>query len=76
MTKREQINNKAMGILKQRTTRQLLDLWEMTTISNDPNIPTVRGWIMDELSSRFPEAFDAWLDSDTDDATLREYVLG
>lgn len=76
MTKREQINNKAMGILKQRTTRQLLDLWEMTTISNDPNIPTVRGWIMDELASRFPEAFDAWLDSDTDDATLREYVLG
>lgn len=76
MTKREQINNKAMGILKQRTTRQLLDLWEMTTISNDPNIPTVRGWIMDELASRFPEAFDKWLDSDTDDAMLREYVLG
>lgn len=76
MTKREQINNKAMKILKQRTTRQLLDLWEMTTTNNDPHIPTVRGWIMDELSSRFPEAFDKWLDSDTDDAMLSEYVLG
>lgn len=76
MTKREQINNKAMDILKQRTTRQLLDLWEMTTTNNSPYIPTVRGWIMDELSSRFPAAFDAWLDSDTDDAMLREYVLG
>lgn len=65
-----------MDILKQRTTRQLLDLWEMTTTNNDPNIPTVRGWIMDELSSRFPEAFDAWLDSDTNDTMLREYVLG
>lgn len=76
MTKREQINNKAMDILKQRTTRQLLDFWEMTTTNNSPYIPTVRGWIMDELASRFPEAFDAWLDSNTDDAALREYVLG
>lgn len=76
MTKREQINNKATKILKQRTTRQLLDLWEMTTTNNSPYIPTVRGWIMDELASRFPAAFDAWLDSDTDDAALREYVLG
>lgn len=76
MTKRETINSKAMNILKQRSTRQLLDLWEMTTTNNSPYIPTVRGWIMDELSSRFPEAFDKWLDSDTDDAMLREYVLG
>ena len=76
MTKREQINNKAMKILKQRTTKQLLDLWEMTTTNNSPCIPTVSGWIMDELASRFPAAFDAWLDSDTDDAALREYVLG
>lgn len=76
MTRKEEINYKAMGILKQRSTRQLLDLWEMTTTNNDPHIPTVRGWIMDELASRFPEAFDAWLDSDTDDAMLREYVLG
>ena len=75
MTRKEAISNKAMGILKQRNTKQLLDLWEMTTTNNDPNIPTVRGWIMDELSSRFPEAFDAWLDSDTDDATLRQYIL-
>lgn len=76
MTKREEINNKAMNILKQRSTKQLLDLWEMTTTNNSPYIPTVRGWIMDELASRFPVAFDAWLDSDTDDAALREYVLG
>lgn len=76
MTRKEAINNKAMKILKHRTTRQLLDLWEMTTTNNSPYIPTVRGWIMDELASRFPVAFDAWLDSDTDDAALREYVLG
>ena len=75
-TKREAINDKAMGILKQRSTRQLLSLWEMTTTNDSPYIPTVRGWIMDELASRFPVAFDAWLDSDTDDAALREYVLG
>ena len=76
MTRKEEINNKAMDILKQGSTRQLLDLWEMTTNNNDPHIPTVRGWIMDELASRFPVAFNSWLDSNTDDAMLREYILG
>lgn len=30
---------------------QLLELWEETTTNNSPCIPTVRGWLMDELES-------------------------
>lgn len=42
---------------------------------NDENIPTVRGWIMDEIEKRNPAAFDAWLEGDAEDASLRKYIL-
>lgn len=60
--------------LKTYSTAQLLDLWELTT--NNPNeyIPVVRGWLMDELESRYPEAFDKWMDGDAEDADLRKYI--
>lgn len=54
-----------------QTTAQLLDLFDLTEIMNDQNIPTVRGWIMEELEKRNPEAFDAWMDSD--DNTPRRF---
>ena len=60
--------------LKTYSTAQLLDLWELTT--NNPNeyIPVVRVWLMDELESRYPEAFDKWLDGDDEDSDLRKYI--
>lgn len=48
--------------LKHYSTERLLDLWEMTTTNSDHNIPAVRGWLMDEIERRFPEAFEKWLD--------------
>ena len=54
-----------------QTTSQLLDLFDLTEIMNNKNIPTVRGWIMDELEKRNPEAFDAWMDSE--DNTPRRF---
>lgn len=39
----------------------------------DPNMFTVRGWIMDELERRNPEAYEAWIDSDADDDGLLAY---
>lgn len=48
--------------LKHYSTERLLDLWEMTTTNSDHNIPAVRGWLMDEIKRRFPEAFEKWLD--------------
>lgn len=65
----------AREMLSNATLGDLLDEWELTTNSNDPEIATVRGWLMDELESRNPEAFNAWLDQDApEDNQLREYM--
>lgn len=63
-------------LITSRTTEELLNDWEATSTNEDPNIATVRGWIMDEISSRYPEKYSAWLESDDclDDMTLREYI--
>lgn len=60
--------------LKNYSTERLLDLWEMTTTNEDHNIPAVRGWLMDEIERRFPEAFEKWLDSDAEDGALRKFI--
>jgi len=62
---------KARQMITERSTQQLLDLFDLTEIMNNQNIPTVRGWIMDELEKRNPQAFDAWMDSD--DNTPRRF---
>lgn len=51
-----------------------MDLWEMTTTNSDHNIPAVRGWLMDEIERRFPEAFEKWLDGDAEDGALRKFI--
>lgn len=65
--------NAVLG-LKHYSTERLLDLWEMTTTNSDHNIPAVRGWLMDEIERRFPEAFEKWLDGDAEDSELRKYI--
>ena len=61
--------------LKELTTSQLIEAFIMTGTNNDSNIPTVRGWIMDELERRNAEAFNAWLDSEdyADDESVKKY---
>lgn len=60
--------------LQELTTSQLIEAFVMTGKNNDSNIPTVRGWIMDELERRNAEAFNAWLDSDDcEDEDLKKY---
>lgn len=72
MTKQEQ---EAREMLSNATLGDLLDEWELTSNINDPEIATVRGWLMDELESRNPEAFNKWLDQDApEDSQLREYM--
>lgn len=58
--------NKAQAIIKNLTTEEIVKQFEMTETMNDPHIPTVRGWYMDELKSRNPEAFDNWMESEED----------
>jgi hypothetical protein len=66
---------RAKCVIKITPTDNLLDMWEMTTGKRDPNIPMVRGWLMDEFEKRFPRAFEAWLNEDApEDKDLRKYV--
>lgn len=59
---------------KNMTTAQLIDTFIVSGHVEDKNIYTVRGWIMEELEERNPDAFNAWLDSDDcEDKTLRKY---
>ena len=47
------------------TTAQLIEQFVLTgKMEYTPELPTVRGWYMDELEERNPEAFAAWLDMD------------
>ena len=46
------------------STNQLCEAFELTNSNNDRAIPVVRGAIMDELESRNPAAFNAWMESD------------
>ena len=72
MTAAEQ---KAREMIGNLTLAELLDEWELTSKIDNPEIYTVRGWLMDELEIRNPEAFDKWLDSDEPtDEMLREYM--
>lgn len=65
---------KAAQMLRMRSTSNLVQEFIMTGWMNDPHIPTVRGWYMDELKRRDPEAYNAWLDDDRcTDESLREY---
>lgn len=67
--------NEMKEMLSNATLADLLDEWELTSKINDPEIATVRGWLMDEFESRNPEAFNAWLDQDEPyDEDLREFM--
>lgn len=54
----------ARAIVAQRPTYDLVTDFENTeSMEITPEVALVRGWIMDELEARDPEAFNAWLDA-------------
>lgn len=59
------------------STKKLIELWEATNKAPmTPELPTVRGWLMDEIERREPRGFNAWLEQDTPrDEELRMYIL-
>jgi hypothetical protein len=65
---------KAREIISNQFLGDLLDEWELTSKMNGPEIPMIRGWLMDEFEKRNPEAFNEWLDSDAEDSDLRDYM--
>lgn len=71
----EAAEKRARAEIESRTTEQLMNDWAITSRINNRYMPTVRGWIMDELEKRDPEAFNKWLNESAADETLREYML-
>lgn len=61
---------RARNRLSSRTTAQLILDWELTEIlPMTPELPIVRGWIMDEFERRDQIAFDAWSEDEDPDAS-------
>lgn len=57
----------AKARLSARKTADLIRDFELTeAMPMTAELPIIRGWIMDELESRNPNAFWAWIDSDND----------
>ena len=66
----------ARQAIAEQFTGDLLDEFELTTDKETTlEVATVRGWIMDEIESRYPEAFDKWLDAYADDSKLKYYIM-
>ena len=66
----------ARARLAARTSGQLLTDWDLTEVlPMTPELPIVRGWIMDEFKRRDPAAYDAWCDDEDLDASPRKYYL-
>lgn len=72
MTTITKVPEKAQKMLRERSTRNLITDFLLTNYKSDPEIYTVRGWIMDELERRNPEAYSTWLDLWAPDEDLYE----
>lgn len=60
--------------VKAMSDNQLLTVWESTENQRTRESSIIRGWLMDEIERRYPDAFDAWLDNDAYDSELRDYI--
>lgn len=63
--------------LKKLSTNELIEQFDITeNMKYSFELSMVRGWIMDELEKRNPEAFDRWLDLDyPDNESLKKLYL-
>jgi len=65
---------KARAMVAERTTYELIADWEEAEKRPMSDIlPTVRGWLMDELEKRDRAAFDCWLESN--EASPRKFFV-
>ena len=69
------MKNTTPAHVKNASTKQLLELWELTeSMERSPELPVVRGWLMDELEARDPEGFEAWMDSEDNAASPEQFI--
>lgn len=63
MNNQQQLMQKMRAQVAGLPTAQVIEAFELTEANQDPEIPTVRGVLMDELEKRDPAAFEQWLES-------------
>ena len=66
MSKVEQLKQALVQKAKSLTLQQLIEVFESTNTIDGPEIPVLRGELMDVLEARNAQAFEAWLDSRAD----------
>lgn len=64
-------------IIRNSSTNRICDMFELCACIVNVEAPTVRSWLMDELSRRYPQKVAAW-DSlpEKSDADLRRIIAG
>jgi hypothetical protein len=70
----EAMTRQAVERVEAMNDNLLLTIWESTEGQRNKESVLMRGWLMDEIERRYPEAFNAWLDSDAYDGELRAYI--
>lgn len=67
---------KVRELLKLQSLKNLFAQLKLTERVHDKNIPTVRGWLYDEIERRYPDEFLWWLDNTSCyDEELHEMIL-
>jgi hypothetical protein len=73
---REQINIQAMNTLSKMSIERLLEQWELVSkMEVTQEVVTTRGWILDALTMKNPEAMDEYLDGFYDDSELKRFLI-
>lgn len=68
--------SKQQELISKRTDKELIRDWKvLDTQKVTPEIAVVRGWLMDEIEKRFPEAFDKWLENCEKNNNIEDYIM-
>lgn len=65
---------KVAAVLAARSLSDLIRDFEITEDMRGEDVPTVRGWLMDELERRNPKAFEKWLDEGYADSPRAYFI--
>lgn len=59
---------KARDLIRRSSNAKLIALWEIADSKKHMTLELsmVRGWLMDEIEARWPDAFWTWVESDED----------
>jgi len=66
---------KAKSVFNQMTTQQIVEAFEQTNGQRGIEVAEVRGWLMDELNRRDPQAFEAWIDLCVSEDSPRKFFI-